>query len=292
MTDISKDRRLFGLVVVLLATIMWSTAGVFVRLIHLDVWTVLGWRSLFAAMALIIVAYVQNGTHTTSLFLRPTKSTLLLVPIATINMGAYVVALKLTSVANVMIVYATVPLVAAGLAFLILGERTTKQVLGISLIALAGVVIMVGGTANIADFSGSAVALLMTFAMGLQIVIGKNNPGLDMCIINALGCLVLFAVGMALSKGGIPSWHDMLLLAAFGVSNTALAYYFVFVGARHILPAEVGLIGIVDVVLGPFWVWLLFNEIPGNYALVGGAVVLAAVCYFLFTQVQSMRKPR
>lgn len=290
MSPVKREHRLFGLLVVLGATIMWSTAGIFVRLINLDVWTVLAWRSLFAALALVVVVYVQFGRRATPLLLTPGKSTLLLVPIAAINMGAYVVALKLTTVANVMIVYATAPLVAAALAFVILRRSTTRQVLVISLVALAGVIIMAGGAVRPNDIGGSAVALLMTVCMGLQLVIGKLRPGVEMAVVNALAALLCFAVGFSVSPMTTPGWHDMLWLAAFGISNTALAYYFVFVGARYILPAEVGLIGIVDVVLGPLWVWLLFAENPGNRAIIGGGVVLLAVCYYLFVQIRTQGK--
>ncbi len=286
MNTLSTEHRNFGLLVVLAATILWSTAGIFVRVIDLDVWTMMAWRSLFAALALVVVSYVQLGRRATPLLFKPGKSTLMVVPIATINMAAYVVALKLTTVANVMIVYATAPLVAAALAFFILRQSTTRQVLVISLVALAGVIIMVGGAVRPTDIAGSAVAMVMTMAMGLQVIIGKMRPGVEMSVVNAMAALICFVVGYMLSPGTIPGWHDMLWLAAFGISNTALAYYFVFVGARYILPAEVGLIGIVDVILGPLWVWLLFNENPGSRALVGGGIVLVAVCAYLASQIR------
>ena len=282
-----KDHRLYGLLVVLGATILWSTAGIFVRFINVDVWTMLAWRSLFAAIALVVISYVQLGPAATTQYLKPSSSVLMLVPIAAINMAAYVVALKLTTVANVMIVYATAPLVAAALAFLILRQSTTRQVLVISLIALAGVIIMAGGAVRPSDMAGSAVAMVMTITMGLQVIIGKMRPGVEMAVVNAIAALICFIVGYVLSPGIIPGWHDMLWLAAFGISNTALAYYFVLLGARYILPAEVGLIGIVDVILGPLWVWLLFNENPGSRALLGGGVVLAAVCYYLYAQTRT-----
>jgi drug/metabolite transporter (DMT)-like permease len=287
MTNLSSEHRNYGLLVVLAATILWSTAGVFVRQIDLDVWTMLAWRSLFAALALVVVSYVQLGRRATGQLLMPGKSTLVLIPIAAINMAAYVVALKLTTVANVMIVYATAPLVAAALAFVILRQSTTRQVLVISLVALAGVIIMAGGAVRPTDMAGSAVAMVMTITMGLQVIIGKMRPGVEMAVVNAIAALICFVVGYVLSPGTIPGRHDMLWLAAFGISNTALAYYFVLLGARYILPAEVGLIGIVDVILGPLWVWLLFAENPGTRAIVGGGVVLVAVCYYLFSQVRT-----
>jgi drug/metabolite transporter (DMT)-like permease len=282
----AKDRRLFGFLVVTIATVLWSTAGIFVRLTDLDVWAVLGWRSLFATLALFVMASIKNGARTPQLFLKPSRAVLMTIPIAIINMGTYVVALKLTSVANVMIVYATVPLITAGIAYLAVGERTTRLVLAVSLMAFAGVVFMVGGTTGMNDIAGCAIALLMTVAMAIQIIMARRYRNLDMAIINTFASLACMIIGLVLSQAGIPTWHDLLVLAAFGISNTALAYFFVMIGARHIPSAEVGLIGMIDVILGPLWVWLLFAENPGQKTLIGGAVVLCAVGYYLMSQLK------
>jgi drug/metabolite transporter (DMT)-like permease len=114
----------------------------------------------------------------------------------------------------------------------------------------------------------------------------RRYQNLDMAIVNTFASLACMIIGLTLSKAGIPSWHDLLVLAAFGISNTALAYFFVMIGARHIPSAEVGLIGMIDVILGPLWVWLLFAENPGQKTLIGGAVVLCAVGYYLLTQLK------
>jgi drug/metabolite transporter (DMT)-like permease len=283
----TKDHRFFGIFVVTLATALWSTAGVFMRLTHLDVWAVLGWRSLFAMLALFLIAFVNNRRNTLQLLLKPSRALLMAVPVATISMGAYVLALSLTTVANVMIVYATVPLIAAGIAFLTIGEKTTKQVLAVSAVAFAGVVFMVGGASGLTDIAGCAIALLMTVAMALQIIMARKNQVLDMAIVNAFAALVCTIIGLSLSHAGIPSSYELLVMAAFGISNTALAYFFVMIGARHIPSAEVGLIGMIDVILGPLWVWLLFAENPGQKTLIGGAVVLCAVGYYLLSQLKS-----
>jgi len=113
----------YGMMLVATAAILWSTAGLFVRLLDLDVWTMLAWRSVFAALSLTFVVIVKNRRDT----LRGVRAIgwpgLIAVPIAAISMGSYVVALKLTTVANVMVVYATVPFVAAGVAYVWIGER-------------------------------------------------------------------------------------------------------------------------------------------------------------------------
>src|SRR5207302_1279236 len=99
------DAHAYGSLLVAMAAILWSTAGLFVRLLDLDVWTMLAWRSIFAALSLALVVIVTNRRDT----LRGVRAIgcpgLIAVPVAAVSMGGYVVALKLTTVANVMVVY-------------------------------------------------------------------------------------------------------------------------------------------------------------------------------------------
>ncbi len=232
------------------------------------------------------MAAIKNGKRTKELFLQPRRIMFFAIPIATVNMGAYVIALKLTTVANVMIVYATIPVVAAVITYFATGENTSRLVLIISLIAFAGVAYMVGGATQLTDIAGCAVALLMTLCMAIQIIMARQDTSLDMSVVNAYAALACTIIGLQLAQSNIPHLTDMLVMAAFGISNTALAYFFVMVGARYIPPAEVGLIGMIDVILGPLWVWLLFSETPGQKTLVGGVIVLAAISYYLTSQLR------
>jgi len=277
---VTPDRRVFGLLLVGGATALWSTAGIFVRLVDLDVWTILGWRSVFAVLALLVIVMLKRRSGAPP-SIAPRPVLWLTVPVATISMGAYVIALKLTTVANVMVVYAAVPFVTAVLAWVIIGERITGRMLAASLAAIVGVAIMAGAALEPASFLGVSVALLMTVAMGTQIVLARKYPGLDMALVNAMAAAVCAMAGLVLAGFPMPTPYELFVLALFGISNTALAYYLVLVGARYIPAAEAGLISTLDVVLGPVWVWLIFAEVPSRAALIGGAIVLTAVTYYL-----------
>ena len=93
--------------------------------------------------------------------------------------------------------------------------------------------------------------------------------------------------GLLLAGFPVPTPYELFILALFGMTNTALAYYLVLVGARYIPAAEAGLVSTLDVVLGPVWVWLIFAEEPSKAAIIGGAIVLAAVVYYLLADARS-----
>src|SRR4051812_9442814 len=122
--------RSYGITLVALAGVLWSTGGLFVRaLASLDLWTMLAWRSLFATLALAVVVVVRHRSRTFSALRRMGRPGLIAIPIALVSMTSFVVSVKLTTVANVMIVYATVPFIAAGIGFLWNGERPKRRML-------------------------------------------------------------------------------------------------------------------------------------------------------------------
>lgn len=275
-----RVQRVYGRTLVLVATVMWSSGGVFARAIPVDSVTMQGWRALFGSISLIAFIAWGAGRQTPQAFVRAGPITLLAVPAAAISMAAYVGALKLTTVANVMIVYATLPFVAAGIAYLWMGERLGRRAAIAGLAALAGVVVMVGGSARMADVAGNLASLAMTATFAALVVMARRHPRLDMAPINAMGALLCALVCLPLSAA-LPEWPDLALLALFGVVTTSLAYMLFLVGSRYIPAAESGVIALLDVVIGPLWVYLLFGENPGMPAVVGGAIVLAALLWYL-----------
>jgi drug/metabolite transporter (DMT)-like permease len=276
--------RAYGMALVTVAAVLWSTGGLFVRLLDLDVWTVLVWRSLFAALSLALVVGVQNGRHTIRSVRAIGRPGLVAIPTAAVAMGSYVIAVKLTTVANVMVVYATVPFVAAGVALIWTGERAASRVLLASAIALVGIAIMAGSATRPQDIAGNAVAFLMTLAFGTQLVMARRYPSLGMASINAIAAALCALICLPLAAVVTPSPLQLVILALFGSTNTALAYILFLTGGRYIPSAEAGLIGLIDVVLGPFWVWLAFAEQPGQAAIIGGGLVLASVLWYLAGQ--------
>jgi drug/metabolite transporter (DMT)-like permease len=247
----------------------------------------LAWRSLFAALSLALVVIIQHGRNTIRAVRAVGWPGLIAIPIAAICIGSYVAAIKLTTVANVMIIYATVPFVAAGIAFVWIGERSKSRVLLASAIALAGIVIVAGSTTHLNDIAGDAVAFLMTLTFGVQLVMARRYPWLEMAVINAFAAALCGLACWPLAAAGIPDLHQLMILALFGITTTAFAYLLFLIGGRHIPSGEAGLVGLLDVVLAPFWVWLVFGEQPGQAAFVGGSLVLASVFWYLSGQLRA-----
>lgn len=285
MAEASK-RRSYGILLVAAASIVWSTTGLFVHMLDVDLWSMLAWRSFFASLALFGVVVVQHGRGTPRAFTSLGWPGLLAIPISALSMFCFVAALKLTTVANVLTVYATVPFIAAGIAYLWMNEHVKRRVLVASAIAFVGIAIMAGTATRPQDIAGNALAFLMTLTFSIVLVMARRYPMIGMAPLNALAAALCALACVPFVTGGVPSAGQLAILALFGCTTTALAYMLFLTGGRYIPSSEAGLIAMLDVVLGPLWVWIGYAETPSMTALIGATFVVASVVWYLFAEMR------
>jgi drug/metabolite transporter (DMT)-like permease len=270
-----------GLILTSVATLIWSSAGVFTRLLdHLDVWTVLAGRAGFGALFLAIAAIIEwrRGLLGPRLGLGSRLAPLIIL-LAGVAMTAYIAAIRVTTVADVMVIYSTLPFVAAGLAFVLLGERPGGRTLAAAGLALAGVALMVVGAAGASRLLGQGLSFLMTISFALMVVLQRRHQEMSLTSINTVGSLAAAIVALSLAPREPVGPADLLILALFGLATVCIAFVMFMEGAKHIPAAESALINMAEAVLGPLWVFLAFGENPGPTAILGGGLVLGAVLW-------------
>jgi len=277
------SRHTLGLIMVCLSAILWSSAGFFVRMIDMNTWAMVAWRSLFAFLSLILLlawgGYLRRFSFRNDVGLKG----LITAAVMAISMFCYVAALKLTSVAGVMTVYATIPFFAMGLGWLIQSKEITKRALISAAVSLVGVVVMAASASGTGDTAGNALALIMTAGFAASIVMSGKWPEMNLPAVTALACALCGAFCFAMMPQGlpVPGMHDILWLIAFALSTQSMSYLLFMAGSRHLDPAEASLIAQADIVLGPMWVWVFFSELPANNTLLGGAITFVAVTGYL-----------
>jgi drug/metabolite transporter (DMT)-like permease len=286
--DTSARRR--GVLLVLIATIMWSLAGLFARLLaHLDVWTVVGWRALLGAASIAIVGLIEwrNGRLENTLGFGALSPVVAL--LAMIAISAYAASVMTTTIADVMVIYATMPFVAAALGFLVNGERVSARTLMASCAALVGVIVIAASGLGSGRLLGQALSMLMTLAFAGMIVLQRRKPGASMIAVNCLGAIGSGIFGLANSPLESISLYDFAILFVFGLTTIGLAFVLFMEGAKFIPSAEAGLISLLDVVLGPLWVFIAFRENPGLATVIGGAIVLGAAIWRMAPELRQER---
>lgn len=280
--DHAQGRR-YGIILIAISAVLWSTAGLFVRMADLDTWTIVTWRSVFSFLTLGAIAAVKNRDDLIRSFTGFGWPGVVTIIVAVISTVSYVVALRLTTVANVMTVYAALPFIATAIAFVWLKERVTARFLIAGAVALVGIVMIAGAVATSLDLLGIVAALVMTSGFATQLVHSKRHPKQNTIVLVALAAAVCVPVCAPFMQAGIPAPIQLLACALYGVLTTGLAYILALKGGRLVASGEAGLISMLDVVLGPFWVWLFYSERPTPAALGGGSVVLASVVWYLST---------
>lgn len=276
--------RTYGYMLVTLSAILWSTAGPFVRMADLESWTLIAWRSVFALLTLLAISAYQhrrNLAHAVTQLGQPGAVTIAISVLSTI---AYVFSLNLTTVANVMIVYAVLPFVAALISYLWIGEKVTLRLLCAGLVAFAGVAMMAGAAATSKDVVGIFAAFVMTATFAAQIVHTKAHPNLDMTLAIAIAAGLCGLIAIPFMEPGIPPPSALLACALYGALTTGIAYVLALYGSRYITAGESGFIQMLDVVLGPLLVWYFFAEQPVMTVLIGGFIVLVAVTWYLWDE--------
>jgi drug/metabolite transporter (DMT)-like permease len=288
-----KSARRRGVLLVLVATVLWSLAGVFARLLaHLDVWTVIGWRSLFGAASIAVVGLIEyaGGRLANPFGFGPLSPLIAL--LAMIAISAYSAAVMTTTIADVMVIYATLPFAAAAIGFLVNRERVAPRTLMASGLALVGIVVMVASGLGSRRLLGQSLSMLMTLAFAGMIVLQRRRPRASMIAVNCLGALGSGVFGLANSPLQPISLYDFAILFVFGLTTIGLAFVIFMEGAKFIPSAEAGLIALLDVVLGPIWVFLAFGENRGLATILGGATVLAAAVWRLAPELRRERLPQ
>jgi drug/metabolite transporter (DMT)-like permease len=190
--------------------------------------------------------------------------------------GSFIVALNHATVANVLFMQAVAPVLAALLAWTALGEKVSPRTATAMGIALLGVALMVGGAGS-GGVIGVGASFLMTLAFAAAIVITRHKREVSMAPAICLSQLLVFCIFAPLADPSAVTERDLGLLVLLGVGQMGLGLAFLTVGARLIPAAEVALITLLEVVLGPLWVWIGYSETPSLATVVGGAVVIVAV---------------
>jgi len=273
--------RLVGIYLVISSAVLWSTAGLFVRIADMDVWSMVAWRSAFSfvtlgAFVLIRRRWTKKGVKGT--FGMPGVVACVVSTVAAIT---YIASLQWATVANVMTVYATLPFVATGIAFLWLHDPVTYRFVIAGCLAFLGVVISVGAAMSANDLLGILAAFIMTAGCATQIVIAKRFPSMDSTMMTVLAALACFCIALPLMQYSIPTSTQLLACAFYGIFTTGIGYVLLLLGSRRIGSGEAGLLSMLDVILGPIWVWIFYSEEITLPVLLGGAVVLTSVFWYL-----------
>ncbi|MFH2092417.1 MAG: DMT family transporter [Pseudomonadota bacterium] len=282
--DHGKTRRnpenRLGFILVLASAIAWSFGGALKHFITTgESWTIVFWRSVWAALFLLMFMLVREGRHgTVKLFLNMGLPGICVAISFAIASSCFVVALAHTTVANVLLMQAGVPLIAALILWILFRERVTLPTWIAIVFVIMGVAVMVSDsfTGKVSPL-GDALSVLIAFALACAIVITRRYAQVRMVPAVCLGTVMAACVAGVFVSTFIVTLPDMGILIVFGSLNLGFGLALFATGARLIPSALAALLGTAETILGPIWMWLIHNEIPTIRTMIGGIIVLTAI---------------
>jgi drug/metabolite transporter, DME family len=278
----TTDRSVaIGIALVLSSAVAWSTAGFFARMVPVDIWIVVFWRGIFGGLSIAVLAMIERRRLGFDFKRAFTLGGIALILISATGKIAFLYALQNTTVANVTVLYATLPFMTAILAWLWFREKAERRTLIGSLVAGGGVIITVGGSTGLGGghILGDLAALFMTFTMALMTVIMRRHRDVPMLEAAALSGFVAAMVAFPMAEPFSIVTTDILWLALFGIVTQGGGLGIYTMGARRLPSAQAALLSASEVPMSPLWVWIFFQEVPAQETFIGGGLVLAAILW-------------
>lgn len=274
-----------GVTFVLLATLGWSTSGLFVRLMpELSGWELNCWRGFWTAVSIFCYLIFAYGNDTYKAFARiPLTACLLSAGFFAFGSTLYVLSLTLVSTAVISVIGATSPLFTGLLSPWITGEKPGLAAWLAAILALCGMGVIAWDGLESGNTKGILISLLVPFCFAMQTLTLRRYRSVDMtpaiCVGGVMAFLGAGLAGFLFQAGGgfdVPLKY-IALLACMALVQLAVPLIWYVKGAKSVPAITLSLIAMLDAVLNPLWPWLVVNEVPENAAFIGGAIIIAAV---------------
>jgi drug/metabolite transporter (DMT)-like permease len=287
----SHDPHTRGLLLTALGGLTLTVDIPLIRLAHGEPWTILLLRTGTTFVAALIIWAVWRSLSGNAPRLIPGWSGLVVAALYGLGSIAFIIGVYNTSTANLVFILAFTTMFAALLSWLFLKERPRPLTLGAMALMLAGIVIIVGDSVGNGHLFGDLMALCAAFSIAAAITISRAS-GKDMGFTALIGVILpCAAAAFMVSRAGFqvtaPWWIIFDGAIAMPISFFCLAN-----GPKYISGPEVAMFYLLETVLAPIWVWMIFSETPSHNSLIGGAILIVTLVAHSLWQLHEGRKRR
>ena len=271
-------RDLPGPLLIFLGALSLSSGGLIVKSFEgATLWQILFWRSLFFSITVLSFLLISYKKKTLKSFYSLGLSGFFGGVILSFGFCGYVFAMYNTTVANTNFIISLQILFLAVFGYIFLKEKINIITLTSIILAMTGVLLMVGNSLTPGELSGNLAAFTMPITFAILIMIVRKNPSVDMVPAQFIAGISSCLIGFFLSTKIMISPHDIFLGFLAGFFQVGFGFIFITIGARTTPSAMVGIIMLSESVLGPLWAFLFVSERPSMFGLIGGAIILSAV---------------
>lgn len=266
----SDRNRMLGILGVIAASVLWSTAGFLIKLVNWGPIPIAGIRSLIAAILIFI--YLKRPKFTFS------KAQIIAAFAMASTMFLFVTANKMTTAANAILLQFTAPIFVAMLSFFILKEKVRHLDWLVIGIVLGGLSLFFMDDMTTGNLIGNLLAILSGFTLAVMIIALRFQKDGSPVESTLLGNFITFMIAIPfIAKAPIPDMKSVIGLVLLGIFQLGLGYIIFGNAIKHVTAVEGILLNVVEPLCNPIWVFLFIGEIPTGKVLIGGTIVLTAV---------------
>ncbi len=242
-----------------------------------DTWQILFWRSFFFNLTLALFLYFVYRKEAFSIIKKSGFPGLLGGIAMAVGFIAYVFAMRTTTVANVLFIISTQTIWLALFGYLFLKEKINLKTFLSIVLAMLGILIMIGGSLNTGSMLGNLAALFIPINFAFLILLIRKYPNLDLVPALFFGGLIIMFFSFFITETIVVSKHNLIIGFLLGSFQHAFGFICIVIGARSTPAVVVGLLMLLETLLGPFWVWVFLSEIPPMSVFIGGGIIILAV---------------
>ena len=267
-----------GYILLLFGAFCLSWGGFIVRSFEeASVWQILLIRSVFFVIALTFFLISTYKKDTLKIFKDAGFPALVAGLVLSLSFVAYVYAMTITTVANVVFIISTQTMFLAITGYIFLKEKISLISFISIVLAMSGITIMIGDSILSGSLLGNIIALAIPINFSILVIIIRKNKNLDMVPAIFYSGIFSLIYGLILSESYTFSYHDIKMGFFLGVPQLAFGFICITIGSRSTASTTVGLLMLTETLFAPVWVWLFLNEIPPTSVLIGGAIIIGAI---------------
>ncbi len=265
----AENQRYKGIIAVIIASLLWSTGGIFIKMIDWNPVAISGSRSLIAA--LVLLAYNKKPKITKS------KPQIYGAISYALTVIIFVIANKLTTAANVILLQYTAPIFVAILGIKFLKEKIHWYDIIAIVVVFSGMILFFIDNVSTGNLIGNILGVLSGLTLActtIALKLHKDESAIDTTLI---GNLITFIVSIPFILMSMPSLKSIIVIIIMGVFQLGISYIFYTYAIERLTALEAILITVIEPLLNPVWVYIFDGEKPGKFAILGGIIVIIAV---------------
>ena len=272
------NNHIKGLLIAFFGVLMLTPDPVLVRLADADTFTILFWRGIFYALGVFVILYATYRKQTFKELKKIGRPGIWIGLLSGVGGVTFIAAIQYTSIAKVLVIISTAPMVVAIISWVIINEKPKLYTWISMLIIVTGIYIVMKGDTGTLNVMGSSLAVISIIAGGYSFALTRKYSNVNMVPAMIVNALVVSGVGLAFSSSFYLPFDSLIYVIAGGIL-LAIAFSLITLAPRFIPASEVAMFMPLGTIFGIISAWLVINEQPSSSSILGGSIVVITLFF-------------